>query len=220
VTAPRFLPLVVALLALAAPPAARAEESWSDADVEAAERYRAAERERAARYRTEVESASPAEPEAGAKRAEAKPTPRRSAESGAPLGDRLAARAIAWLEELLSELVREIAGWFAARLEELVAVFEAEPESERAGARLAPQTGAERERGEKRRRVADWTERERQRARDLLEGLEAPFPPPDPASEREWARREAERERALHQREAAREWQREERERFGAGDDD
>ena len=232
VLAPRAL-LLIGILAL--PAVSVQAETWSAGDVEAAERYREQERERAARYRTALESAP---------RREATPSARGSAKpTSAPattLGDRLVARFAdwlrAWMGAWLADLVEAAERWWLAQLESLAKRFEKEPaRTELHGAERAPLT--------------DWIAREQERARHLLEGGDATNAPIDPAADREWAEREAvrarawarralerergpapweerwrevesweaiERERAQRQLESAREWQAEERERLEA----
>jgi len=196
-------------LVLAAP-AAHAE-SWSARDVEAAEQYRTLERERAERYRAALERAPETPRERGAAGA-------RSGPMAARLSEWLGAKLGAWLGELLAGLE----GWLVRQLEPL-REWLGESLDEPPPRRELFQVERERE------PFGDWLAREEERARRLLEGLEARAAPRvDPqewaeresARAREWARREARRERAPRAapweerwREAEASWERIERER-------
>jgi hypothetical protein len=164
-------------LALGAAPAQGADEAWSDADVEAAERYRAEERERAERYRAQVEEEARERPAAPSARASG---------SGAPLGERIAARVRAWLEGVLADVLRALGDALRSALAELLGGNDRPARRD-----LAPPPA----------RFADWLSREEARAGAWLEGRAEDFAPA-PESEREWRRRDAERARELAKREA------------------
>jgi hypothetical protein len=161
-------------LVLGAAPAFALEDVWSDADVEAAERYRDEERERAERYRAQVE-------EEAQQRPAARSAPPSGA--GAPLGERIGARIRAWLEGVLADVLRELGDALRAALSELLGG------GERPARRDPPA------------RFADWLSREEARAGAWLEG-HADDLAPAPESEREWRRRDAERASELAKREA------------------
>jgi len=166
-------------LVLWALPAAAADDAWSDADVEAADRYRAQERERAERYRAQLE----------APRSEASAPRAHPPRSGEGLGDRVAGGVRGWLEDVLMDLVRAVAGALRAALDELLGAFR--PRHEEARRELAPREG---------RGLGAWLGREEKRADDWLAGRPSAAPPP-PESVREWQQREAERARELAKRE-------------------
>jgi hypothetical protein len=182
---------VVVLLALSVVPAHA--ETWSTRDVESAERYRGLERERAERYRAALERAPREEqPEAPRERGGSEARPRPGERLAARLSDWLRARLGAWL----GELVAAAEGWLARQLEALADVF-GEPPSRREFRRVerAP-----------REPFGDWLAREEERARRLLEGVEAKAAPRlERDAEREWAEREAEREREWARQQARRE---------------
>jgi len=186
VLAPRAL--LVVLVLSAAPAHA---ETWSTGDVEAAARYRAEERERAERYRAALERTPREAPEAPRERRTAEARPRSSAGLPERLSDWLGAKLGAWL----ADLVAAAEGWLARQLEALTQVFEEPP----------PRNELRRVERAPREPLGDWLAREQERARRLLEGLEAKGAPRlDPAAEREWAEREAERAREWARRRAQR----------------
>jgi len=176
-------PALLLALVLWALPAVAADDSWSDADVEAAARFRDQERERADRYRAEVEATrSPA------------PAPHASpARSGAPeeLGARVAGGLRAWLEGLLADLVRALADAIRAALREIFGLGEERHASPRHD--LAPND---------RNAFGAWLQRERTRADDWLDARPGPAAP-DPDRSKEWEARDAERARELVKREEA-----------------
>jgi hypothetical protein len=170
--------LVLALI-LWAFPAAAADDAWSDADVEAAERYRVEERERAERYRAQVEAPRR---EATAPRARAEPRAR-SEGSRRGLGERITESFRGWLEGVLADLVRSVADAVRGALDELFGGSRPEAPRDRRG-------------------FGDWLGREQQRADDWLAGR--PYAaPPGPESVREWQQREVERTREQAKRDEA-----------------
>jgi hypothetical protein len=225
---------LLVLLVLSALPAHA--ETWSTRDVEAAERYRADERERAERYRAALERTAreveePRAPERAGRAGEAR--------SRVGLAERLGAWLGARLGVFLGDLVAALEDWLARQLEALTRLFEAPParnelrrverEREPLGDWLAREQGRARRllegRGSRSAPRADpaaereWAEREAARTREWAkrraEREREPAPAPWEARWREaesWER--IERERALRQLEAAREWQAEERERL------
>jgi hypothetical protein len=175
--------LLLALL-LWALPAGAADDTWSDSDVEAADRYRAEERARAERYREQLEAPrgeTPAPAPSG-----------RSARAPSPDGvsERVASSLRSWLEGLLADLVRAIAEGLRAALDEVLGAFRSP--HERTRHELAPR---------ERSGLGGWLGREEKRADDWLAGR-PPAAPPAPESVREWQQREAERSRELAKREA------------------
>src|SRR4030095_4478143 len=149
-------------LVLWALPAAAADDTWSDADVEAADRYRVAAGERAERARAQLE----------APRGEA-PAPRAHApRSGEGLGDRVAGGVRGWLEGVLADLVRAGAGAPPPALRELLGAL-APPHARARRLRRAARGAARPAAPPAPESVREWQQREAERARELAKREEA-----------------------------------------------
>ena len=172
-------------LVLWALPARAADETWSDSDVEAADRYRDQERERAERYRAEIEASRSEVP---APRSSAEPKARGGRPGEGP-GARIAGGLRGWFEGVLADLVRALADALRAALDELFGAFQPRHESSRRD--LAPREPHG---------LGAWLGREEKRADDWLAGRPGAAAPA-PESVREWQQREAERARELARRE-------------------
>jgi hypothetical protein len=164
-------------LVLGAAPALAAGDGWRDDDVAAAERYRTEERERAERYRAQVEDE--ARERAAVPRA-------RPSDSGRPLGERIGARLLAWLEGVLADVLGSLGDAIRAALAEWLG------EGGRRPARHDFAAPPE--------RFADWLGREEARAGAWLDGREPELAPAPESAE--WRRRDAARARELRRREA------------------
>jgi len=234
--------LLLALLVWAAP-AGAADDAWSDSDVEAAERYREQERERAERYRAQVEAAeseAPERREAPRARPAGEPLGERIGARVRTWLDGVLAELVRAVADALRAALAELLGVFE---EEPVTPRRDLAPRERGGfgewlrreqaraedwLEARPEQGAPAPAPES---VREWQQREAERARELARR--------EAEAARERARRNAElardeqerarweerwhdadgweaveRERAARQREAAAEWQAEERARL------
>jgi hypothetical protein len=181
--------LLLLLVWLTALPAAATDDNWSASDVEAADRYREQERERAERYRARLETAPGAEPQAGAATPRGESGGARSDEGG--FGERIAAGLRAWFDGLLADLVRSVTDALRGVVDELFGIRDEKGDAPPQRLTPAPVGG-----------FNEWLRREQGRAREWLEGEKGAAPAPA-ADAREWQQREAARAREAARREAS-----------------